>query len=188
MRKNNGTPRARSSTTFDACRISAPIQPAWRRRLFKLATTTVSACGLRVIPLLEDDWGGPKQILLFEPRIRRFTCNAVRYIWGVASDKSGRIFDRFGKDQGEFLRKCWWFSVAVLSDYSLSSNWCVRDERGERLCYPKKQILRFVNLTIPCIEENTAHLMPKNEDAGIYCLAAMFKVAENAGIIKYMGR
>lgn len=180
----------RANTPFNPCRTTSKVTMAKRKLIIRTGLSVVSFCGLRVIPLLEEDWGPPAKIVHFLPYFKHLLCMVARIAYGPLSNAAGRLPQSIVQNGTQIYSTANRLIAATLADNSSTPNVCIRNRalvnHGERYCYSKRQVLQFIDFAIPCIQEAMEGSVPEHADFAIHGVAFMFKTAASNGLLKYM--
>lgn len=174
---------------FDPCKTTVNIPSSQWKRITKLALSIISSCTTRVSPLIGDDWGSPEKLLSFFPRFENVICVLLRVLYALSSNSNGRLPQRVALNASRMYDVGYRMLYATLTDHSKSARLCSRKrtpDRMEQYCYPKSQLLRAINLLVPCMREVMKNSVPEYGDTVIYAMAFSIKVIRSNGVLNYL--
>lgn len=177
---------------FNPCKITMTISASTRKRLTRLGLSILTSCGLRTIPLMGQNWGPPEKMIMFMPTVKYYVCILFRLVYALFTYSNDRLPARLMRNASDLYNIGIKLTYIFLTDASLPANFCalgkpkITAAEIKYYCYPRPQLLRFMDLVVPCIRGIMKNTAIEHVDAVIYGLNTLFKMAEKHGLLDYM--
>lgn len=183
--RKTGLSRANSTSlngSFNPCKTGPRVLPSSKKYIAKISLSLVSTCGVRLVPLIGEEWGSLEKLLSFLPLYKHMACVVLRTLYAVFSNSNGRLPQRIALNGSEIYNVGYKMVSALLNDYSWSADVCSRTKilKGRKLhCYPKDLLLHAANLAMPCLREVFKDTVPEYAETAIHCMMLVLKKAQS---------
>lgn len=188
-RTNRGD-STRNPNSFNPCKTATNLHPTSKKRVTKAIRSVLSICGLRMIPLLGNNWGSPEKISSFLPRTKYLGCLTTRVVYAAFTDKNGRLPQQIALNASSLVDLAYKMMKIGFSDESVSSVYCSRKARSnsttKRYCYAKTKLMHAVDLSFACTKEILNNKAPEYADIYIYGFTQLISAVQSSGFINYL--